>query len=171
VNRERLAYTDRPRPAGPSFFWIVLLLLVAAPVAAGDCKRPELLRVHDGDTVSLRCAQGVVKLRLGGIDSPEYGQAHGRQARAALQRLLAGHTLEVQTRATDRYGRRIGDVLVDGHSVSLQMVEQGWAWCGQRAAAECRARQQRARKARLGLWQQAEPMPPWHWRRLNPRKD
>ena len=165
------AWRDRPRAAGPLLFWVLILQLAATPSAAVECSRAQLLRVHDGDTVSLRCAQRTMKLRLADVDAPELGQRHGRDARDALRRLLASGRLEVRTRATDRYGRHVGDVLVDGHSVSMRLVEQGWAWCGPRAAAACATRQRQARGMRTGLWQQAEPEPPWQWRKRYPRTD
>jgi micrococcal nuclease len=171
VTVRHAACCDRPRPAGLSLFWALCLLAVVAPAVAGECPRPQVLRVHDGDTVSLRCAQRTMKLRLAEIDAPELGQPYGREARRALQRLLAGRHLRVQTRATDRYGRHIGDLQADGHSVSLRMVEQGWAWCGRRATASCVRRQRQARGSQAGLWQQAEPEPPWQWRKRHPREN
>lgn len=161
----------RPRAAGLSLFCGWLALVTAAWAAAADCVRPQVLRVHDGDTVSLSCAQRTIKLRLADVDAPEIAQAYGPEARGMLQRLLTARHIQVQTRARDRYGREIGDVLVDGQSVSLRLVEQGLAWCGPRAAAACTTRQQQARRQRAGLWQQDDPMPPWQWRRQHPRKD
>jgi micrococcal nuclease len=173
VIARQYASRDRPRAAGPLLFWVLFLLLASVPSAAAqvECSRAQLLRVHDGDTVSLRCAQRTMKLRLADVDAPELGQRHGRDARDALRRLLTGRQLEVHTRATDRYGRHLGDVLVDGHSVSMRLVEQGWAWCGQRAGAPCATRQRQARGTRTGLWQQAEPEPPWQWRKRHPRRN
>lgn len=160
----------RPRTAGLLLWWTVLFIASVAPVSAEEgCRQPELVRVHDGDTVSLRCDARLLKLRFADIDAPEYRQPGGRDARAALAALLEGRRFSVRTRATDRYGRRIGEILIDSEPVSLKLVSQGWAWCGPRSAKACHTRQDEARAARRGLWREQEPEPPWRWRKRHPR--
>ncbi len=161
-------FRARPRFAG-LLLWGAVFVGVWGPAGAAEsCRSAELVRVHDGDTVSLRCDTVLVKLRFADIDAPEYRQPGGRQAREALVALLDNRRLVVETRATDRYGRRIGDILVGDEKVSLRLVSQGWAWCGPRSARTCRSRQDAARDARRGLWQDAAPVPPWRWREQHP---
>lgn len=141
----------------------------SAARTAHVCQSPSVLRVHDGDTVSLRCGRGKpFKLRLASIDAPEQGQPYGSEATRALKRLIQGRRLHVETYAKDRYGRAIGDIFIGDASVSLQLVSEGLAWCGQRPSRACRQRMQRARTGRRGLWRQAEPIEPWKWRKLHP---
>jgi micrococcal nuclease len=149
------------------------LALILAETSAGaerHCREPELVRVHDGDTLSLRCDGRLMKLRLASIDAPEYRQPSGRAARAALAAALEGRRFSVRTSAADRYGRQIGEVLVDGELVSLRLVSEGWAWCGPRTAKACRQRQDAAKAARRGLWADPDPQPPWRWRQQHPYK-
>ncbi len=170
----RTSRATKPRRAGLSCFWGALCaaLLVLTPPAVSAkaaCAAPTVLRVHDGDTVSLRCKQGPpIKLRLAGIDAPERGQPYGRAATRALTEMLANRPLRVESRATDRYGRVIGDVIVDGKSVSERLVVQGLAWCGRRATRACKGRQREAQEARRGLWRDKAPIPPWQWRKAHP---
>jgi endonuclease YncB( thermonuclease family) len=71
------------------------------------------LHVADGDSFTI----GATRLRLGGIDAPEYLQTCkdtqgnvwdcGKSSRAALQTLLAAPSLLCTVMAQDRYGRSI----------------------------------------------------------------
>ena len=125
--------------------------------------------MHDGDTLSLRCADRAFKLRLGAVDAPEYRQAQGQAARNALADHLLGRGLRVESHATDRYGRVIGEIWLDQQPVSLWLVSQGWAWCALRASETCRTVQHEARQQQRGLWQAPAPVEPWTWRAQHPR--
>ena len=142
----------------------LLLLLVWAPQASAWQCEARIERVHDGDTLSLRCPERRFKLRLHGVDAPELSQPSGQRARTALQRYLSGRELQVSSRATDVYGRVIGAATVEGESVAAWLVESGWAWCAPRARAECRQRQAAAQAARHGLWKDEGAVAPWVWR-------
>ena len=86
--------------------------------------------------------------------------------------MVFGKTVTVDTGKTDRYGREVGKVLVDGVDANLEQLKKGLAWhykayereqtpSGRRNYA---AAEKDAAAARLGLWQDAEPVPPWEWR-------
>ncbi|WP_154654811.1 thermonuclease family protein [Solimonas variicoloris] len=172
----RAVYAKEPRIAGlfalRPLFWALLLALCAWPAAAWECDAAQVLRVHDGDTVTMRCESGKpVKLRLASVDAPELHQAGGAASRDALAALLAHGTVRVQSRAVDRYERVIAELRVDGEEVGLRLVEQGQAWCGMRPSAACRAAQAAARSAGRGLWAEPSPQAPWQWRRAHPRTD
>ncbi len=128
-----------------------------------------MLRVHDGDTLTLRCPERRFKLRLRGVDAPEHRQPRGRAARRALAELLSGQALRVTSYAVDRYGRVIGDAWVGDRELSMWLVERGWAWCAPSAPAACHTLQAQARRQRFGLWQDDNPEPPWAWRKKHPR--
>ena len=53
--------------------------------------------VHDGDTVTCLDATGQPqKIRLRGIDAPEFDQPHGRESRQALALKLTGGSVRVE---------------------------------------------------------------------------
>lgn len=91
--------------------------------------------VVDGDTLSISCPDGYMKLRLQGIDTPEKkGACWGEVWRAFLATqqlrwaLLSARQIDLpDTGPTDRYGRRLGQVLVDGVSVSDRLLTLGLA--------------------------------------------
>ena len=87
-------------------------------------------RVNDGDT--LRTTAGR-KIRLVQIDAPElHGDCYGKAALAALRKLTPPGTNITLVRdpaldATDRYGRQLRYVFIDGTNVNLALVRQGAA--------------------------------------------
>lgn len=139
-----------------------LTLLLATAAAA---ETPEaVVSVHDGDTLTL--ASGV-RVRLFGIDAPELDQPYGTAARDALAAMVNGRVVRVVEHATDRYGRQVGDVVLDGVSVNRHLVADGAAWCYTRylpPGDDCPRIEAEARAARRGLWALPDPVPPWTWR-------
>jgi endonuclease YncB( thermonuclease family) len=57
--------------------------------------------------------------------------------------------------------------VVDGQDVNGSMVESGWAWHYDRFddRQSMADKQTAARDAGRGLWADAEPVPPWEWRK------
>ncbi len=88
--------------------------------------------VIDGDTVLLTDGR---KVRYVGIDAPEAKGSdaqvtcYGAEATAENMRLVAGKSvsLEKDTKETDKYGRLLRYVYVDGNSVSKALVAGGFA--------------------------------------------
>lgn len=130
-----------------------------------------VVKVADGDTITILDAdQRQYKVRLHGIDTPEYKQPYGRAARSALADLVAGEGVGVDVKDTDRYGRTVGVVYKGNHNVNLGMVQSGYAWWYKKYAPfddDLRMAEERARNEMLGLWAEPDPVPPWEWRRNN----
>ena len=86
--------------------------------------------------------------------------------------MVFGKTVTVDTGKTDRYGREVGKVLVDGVDANLEQLKRGLAWhykaYQREQPADDRlayaAAEKDAAAARLGLWQDAVPVAPWEWR-------
>lgn len=149
------------------------LLLAAASLHAhaGDCHNATVLWVHDGDTIGVSCGSGKpVKIRVADIDAPELRQAYGVASRDDLAARIQGRHVVLDTRARDRYGRTVALIEIDGLDVGLQLVADGLAWCGMRPSSRCREALQAAQRQGLGLWADADPSPPWQWRRQHPQQ-
>ncbi len=67
----------------------------------------------------------------------------------------------------DRYGRIVGRVYVDRVDVNRELVAQGFAWVYRKYSndAELPELEAKAKETGLGLWADANPIPPWEWRR------
>lgn len=159
---------------------LLVSALAAAPAAAAGPTGVlvgRVIRVQDGDSLVLSTAGHQLVVRLAGIDAPELEQPWGRAARDLLRNCTAGRHVVVTVLTTDRHGRPVGVVDTKGEDCGLAQLRAGLAW-HYRAYAETLPVAQRqsydtaervARRARIGLWRDADPEPPWQWRRQNPR--
>ena len=101
-----------------------------------------------------------------GIDAPEATQAYGPEARELARRLLLNRTVVVAMKDVDQYGRIVAALSVDGREVGPELIAAGAAWnYAQFSQDEQYATLEAgARSARRGLWQAADPTPPWLFR-------
>ncbi len=108
---------------------VLLALSCVAPAAATEYK---VLSVGDGDTIRVTGTTGANKttVRLACIDAPETSQApYGNDARRALQGELAiGKEVSLRTKATDRYGRTVAEVLKGTTNINQALVGAGVAF-------------------------------------------
>jgi len=127
-----------------------------------------VVRVVDGDTLTLRVGPVSHRVRLAQIDAPERAQPWSRRARRALDEIAAGRRARVEVVDIDDYGRLVGEVFVDGVHVNREMVRRGHAWAYTRYARSTAILedQDEAREAGRGLWSlpPSERQPPWEWR-------
>jgi endonuclease YncB( thermonuclease family) len=130
--------------------------------------------IADGDTLTLLDGGKTAhRIRIDGIDAPERTQPYGQRARQSLVDLAHGRNARAECSKSDRYGRAVCRVIVDGVDVGLEQVRRGLAWHYTRYAHEqspqargdyARA-EEGARAARSGLWTFTTPTPPWEYRR------
>ena len=144
--------------------WLVSPLLLAAAVAV---HAEQVVRVKDGDSLVIASGGQQVDVRLANIDAPEHGQRRGDEARATLRRLVEGKDVELHLRGGDAYRRIVAHVFVDGLDVNAAMVSSGLAWVARayNPGPQLVRLEDQARAQRRGLWADAQPMPPWEWRK------
>lgn len=83
-------------------------------------------KVLDGDTFTLSGESR--RIRVWGLDAPEWNRTGGSAATAAMRGLIAGKTLRCQVRDVDRYGRYVGQCfLPDGRDIAAEMIGMGVA--------------------------------------------
>lgn len=130
-----------------------------------------VIGVTDGDTLTVQVNQESVTLRLANIDAPEKGQPFGRQARESLSGLCLGKDAEYTEQGTGRYGELLATVTCNGVDVSRTQIERGLAWVIDKSNQDFTlpALQSIARRDRKGLWADADPVPPWTFRRPRTR--
>lgn len=127
-----------------------------------------LLGVSDGDSVRLSVDGSPAKFRLATVDAPEHDQRYGNASRNCLRSILNQGELTAAIHKTDKYGRLVGDLFVDGARADLPLVEQGCAWWYSRyapASVSLIRAHYAAMEARVGLWQDSRPIAPEDWRR------
>ena len=112
---------------------IVVIFLLAGSANSLACQF-KVTRVTDGDTVKVTGNGEKMTIRLVGIDAPETskkknepGQPFSRKSTKYLASLVLNKSVEVKSYGTDRYGRTLGVVFVDGKGINLEMVKAGLA--------------------------------------------
>ena len=96
-----------------------------------------VIRVVDGDTVSLRADLGMdvsntKHFRLAGIDAPERGRPGGTEATAWLTEKLKARTeitIKTSKDKREKHGRYLAEIYLPGDATSInqQMIEAGHA--------------------------------------------
>ena len=133
----------------------------------------KVIHVQDGDTITVLDETNTQhKIRLSGIDAPERRQAFGNVSKESLAEQVAGQSVAVEWDKVDRYGRKVGKVLLAGMDSNLVQIKRGLAWHYKQYEREqshadrqsYAAAEAEAREAKLGLWRDAKPMPPWEFR-------
>ena len=129
--------------------------------------------VRDGDTLELSVhPEFLVVVRLAEIDAPELRQPFGLEARGELSKFVLGKWVRVEIVDTDAWRRSVARVYVDDLWVNRALVEEGAAWVYARYVKDEETLfdvEARARAARLGLWAEDDPTPPWEFRERAPR--
>ena len=143
----------------------------------------KVVSVHDGDTITVeaKASDGktyAYKVRLLYIDAPEIAQPGGTAARDYLAP-ITGQTISVHWQERDRYGRVLGEI-ADGKttgSLNQGMVASGNAWYYRAYPPKDTAEkviyataEGDAKRAKLGMWSEANPLPPWEWRKAHKAK-
>jgi micrococcal nuclease len=129
----------------------------------------KVVRVADGDTITVMHFGKDEKIRLAGIDCPERKQAFGTRARQFTSKLVFGQVVTVMAETVDRFGRTVGEVILpDGRSLNRELVRAGYAWWYRQFSDDETLGQleEEARMFRRGLWAESNPIPPWEFRRL-----
>lgn len=151
-----------------SFLLAVLLFIFIS------CNRSKenlyrVVGIKDGDTMVLLSPDNQnITVRLAEIDCPEKSQAFGQAAKQFTSALCFGKSAKLVGTQQDRYGRTVGKVLLeDGTNVNYAIVQHGFAWQYRAYSKDMGLAilEQQARQAHLGLWQDANPTPPWNFRK------
>jgi endonuclease YncB( thermonuclease family) len=126
-----------------------------------------IVGVTDGDTLTARCDQQTVKIRIAEIDAPEKAQPFGARSKEHLSDMCFDVEAEVYPQTTDRYGRTVARVTCDGLDASAEQVRSGMAWVYDQYVLDMGlySLQDAAKAAHRGLWSEDAPISPWDWRR------
>jgi endonuclease YncB( thermonuclease family) len=129
-----------------------------------------VIRVADGDTITILHGDKAERIRLHGIDCPEKKQPFGKRAKRFTSDVTAGKVVEVQALTKDRYGRTVALVWVDGILLDEALIRAGLArvysrYCKLAKCTVWTSLQIEARIKKEGLWQLIDTEPPWEFRR------
>lgn len=164
---------------------LALGLLLPAGAILADTLAGRVSDISDGATLTVVDNASVRhKIRLAAIDAPELRQPYGKESKQNLSDMVLGKEVKVDWRKQDRYGRIVGKLTLQTPPCAtcpktldpgLAQLEAGLAWWDREARREQTLSDQGyyeyaefdAKSRRIGLWQDAAPIPPWEWRKKN----
>ncbi|MGZ8257234.1 MAG: thermonuclease family protein [Gallionella sp.] len=152
----------------------LLASLLFSPLTMADTITGKVVRIADGDTITVLDEQRQQhRIRFAQIDAPETShgknkptQAFGEKSKQSMADMVFGKVVRADCATTDRYGRSVCTVFVGGLDTNLEQVKRGMAMVYRQYAHDAayyRAEDE-ARAARIGVWSEANPTPPWQWR-------
>ncbi len=132
-------------------------------------KTYKVIGIKDGDTFVLLMNGKEQVVRLAHIDCPEKKQPFGNKAKQFASDACFGKRVTlVHNNKYDRNKRLIAEIILeDGRNFNKELVKNGLAWHFKRYShSESYAiLEAAARKKRIGLWADKDPIAPWNWRR------
>jgi endonuclease YncB( thermonuclease family) len=151
----------------------VLTFVCGVVSASASVLQGRVVEVHDGRTVTVENTGRLIKVALKATDAPEKDQPYGDIARQHLASLVLNRQVVIEYTGLGPEAVLIGRVLCDDRDVGLQMIRDGAAWFDRSYETNLGAPVSKlyadselaARGERRGLWQDAQPTPPWEWRR------
>ena len=162
-------------------FFLALCLAAPSFGARSEILDGRVVGVSDGDTLTVRVARRELKVRVGGIDAPEWAQAYGKRSKQNLSAMALQKDARLECHKTNRYGQEVCKVWVQPFDcptcgktldVGLAQIVAGLAWWYRDYAKEqgpedqgrYESSEREARLRKLGLWSAPYPVPPWDWR-------
>jgi len=137
-----------------TFAILGLLVLLAARLDRTETRSlAGHVTVNDGDSITL----GTERIRLRGIDAPEFDQSCrksgadypcGRRAREALVSRIGGRPVSCTGWERDKYDRLLATCTAGGSDLNRGQVEAGWAI----AYGDYETEEMAARRKGAGLW-------------------
>ncbi len=152
--------------------WGVLFLVWSQFLLAQQDIKGKVTDVIDGDTYKVLVNNKTVKVRLLGIDCPEHDQAFGQKAKEVAQKYVQGKTIIIKPSGKDLYHRMLGTVFLEnGTNICQELVKIGYAWKYKYSNDQTlQSMENKARKSKLGLWVDPNPISPWAFKKSKRRK-
>lgn len=153
------------------FIAILFMLSALTTIVAdnADSWQGQVVRISDGDVITVKHSDNHERLRLYGIDAPEMEQPFGLDAYNFIFNRVNMETVEVNPTGIDPYGRTIAWVYYweDGNRKCLneEVLKAGLAWHYKKYSKDQNLAdlEKEARTKKVGLW--ADPIPPWEFRK------
>lgn len=143
---------------------LICILLSAGYAYSQKEDKTKVIKIIDGDTVSVQIGDKYETVRIIGINAPEdtkTKECFGSVATAEVTELLDGQEVILEADPTqadrDRYQRLLRYVFIGDTNVSLYLIENGFAREYTYSKAykyqkEFRAAEAKAKDQHLGLW-------------------
>ena len=143
------------------------VLAILAISAYATTRYGTVERAVDGDTIVFKAGDAKTqRVRLADIDTPELDQPWGGEAKAALKGWAENRRAQIRIVDTDRYGRLVATLWIDGKNINRRLVAKGHARVYRRYLRDqaLPGLKASAKASGLGLWSNEEAIEPRIWR-------
>jgi micrococcal nuclease len=82
-----------------------------------------VVEVVDGDTFQLKSGK---RVRLKGVDAPEYDRCGGKEAKERLTQLILNKKVKLTEETQESFGRSLALVYLNGTLINKIILEEGW---------------------------------------------
>ena len=155
-----------------AYLTVILSVVCVAPAAgAGQHFTATVVKIVDGDSIQVRHQGRSIRVRLWGIDTPEWRQPFSKAAKKYTAKLVGNTEVTLEEKDWDDYGRMVALVTTDDNRLlNEELLKAGLAWvhiyyCKEAICDKWYGYDKPARKRQIGLWYDKEPVPPWVWKR------
>jgi endonuclease YncB( thermonuclease family) len=109
------------------YILFVVIFLFSGEVFSQDYK---VTKVFDGDTFIAEDGNVSFKVRIAGIDAPEYKQPYSNQSKEYLKKLILNKKIQLKPihHKLDKYNRLLAQVYLGERNVGLELVREGLAF-------------------------------------------
>ena len=128
----------------------------------------KVVGIKDGDTFKVLYNNSEITIRLNHIDCPEKNQPYGKNAKWKASDLCFGKMVKIVSNGKkDRYKRLIAEVYFNNININKELVKNGLAWHFKKYSSDVEYAkiERQARKSKVGLWKEKNPIAPWDWRK------
>lgn len=150
-----------------SIGFALLGLLLSSVMLRAEVIAGKVVTVIDGNTLEVFTPENeTYKILLFGIDCPELGQEYGEKAKRYLEKLILNKEVSVEIQGKDRWGNRLGIILIEGVDPREGLLQEGLAWTSEKNPIEAfELMKEKSKEKGKGLWKEENPTPPWIFRR------
>ena len=128
----------------------------------------KVVGIKDGDTFKVLYNNSEITIRLNHIDCPEKNQPYGKNAKWKASDLCFGKMVKIVSNGKkDRYKRLIAEVYFNNININKELVKNGLAWHFKKYSSDVEYAkiERQARKSKVGLWKEKNPIAPWDWKK------
>ena len=130
----------------------------------------KVVAVAEADSLFVMHETKRERIDLYGIDCPEKRQNFGDVSKTFTMSRLQGKVVDVEPIGKNRYGQPTAIVTVNGRIMNVELLKSGLAWvhsqsCTRPECKEWKEIQRTAKREKVGLWSEVNPIPPWEFRK------
>lgn len=126
----------------------------------------KVVKIYDGDTMTVIANNEKLSIRMFGIDAPELKQKYGIESRDNLIKMCPlNSNVTLQVKDKDKYKRTVAVVICNGQNLNSKQVENGFAWAYTDYSWGFYSQQKIAESKKIGLWADKNPMNPKYYRK------